>query len=580
MPARHFSETPLTVPQAIARVLVECGIDMTFGVPGGNSMQVYDGLYDYRSEIRSVLVRHESLAGVMAEVYGRLTGKPGVVIGQGLFLLSNALLGVLEARLGSSPVLLLTDLTDGAPFSQHAPYQSGTGEYGTWDARASFAGAVKAVFESHDAVQAVQQTQMAVKHAVAGQAGPVALLYHSSALKGTIGPGQAPHVYATGGYLTAAARQSADHTEIERVAALLAAARQPVIIAGNGVRISRATDELRRLSEALGAPVVTTATGKGVFAENHSLALGVFGTFGLPAANAFIAAADVVLAVGTKLAPSDTAFENTALIDPRRQTLIQIDIEPRNAAWTYPCDRVLIGDAAAVLAQLSQAALSPGRLDAAAVLQARSAAVRAVRAEHGYFDEPDYAAAQSPLLPQRIVTELIKASAPDAMVTCDAGENRLFMTRFFQTRSAGGFLSPAATGGMGYAIPAALACKLLHPQRQAIAVCGDGGFGMSMNGLLTAKEENIPIVVVVMNNNALGWVKHFQRGREIASEFPCMSAAPIAQAMGCAGFRAETAAQLAAALKEALACGRPAVVDVAAALDISYRDILSPLAAV
>jgi acetolactate synthase-1/2/3 large subunit len=393
-----------------------------------------------------------------------------------------------------------------------------------------------------------------------------------------IGPGKAPHVYATEGYLAGTAPQRMDGPEIERVAAQLAAARQPVIIAGNGVRIGRAYEELRRLSETAGVPVATTATGKGVFAETHPLALGVFGTFGLPAANAFIAAADVVLAVGTKLAPSDTAFENTALIDPRRQTLIQVDIEPRNAAWTYPCDRALIGDAAVLLDQLDRAARTSGRFDAA-VLKDRTEAVRAVRAQHGYFDEPQYAAEQSPLLPQRMVAELIRASAPDAMVTCDAGENRLFMTRFFQTRSAGAFLSPAATGGMGYAIPAALACKLLHPQRQAIAVCGDGGFGMSMNGLLTAKEENLPIVVVVMNNNALGWVKHFQRGREIASEFPPMNSALIAQAMGCAGFRAETAVQLASALREALACGRPAVIDAAAALDVSYRDILSPLAA-
>ena len=577
MPTRNFVENPLTVPQSIARVLVECGIDMTFGVPGGNSMQIYDGLYDYRAKIRSILVRHESLAGVMAEVYGRLTGKPGVVVGQGLFLLSNALLGVLEARLGSSPMLLLTDVTDGAPYSQHAPYQSGTGEYGTWDARASFSGAVKAVFESHSAVQAVQHTQLAVKHATAGQAGPVALLYHSTALKGTIGPAEEPRVYATQGYLSRPVHP-VDALEVERVAEKLAAARQPVIIAGNGVRASRAYDALRRLAETAGAPVATTASGKGVFAEDHPLALGVFGTFGLPAANAFIAAADLILAVGTKLAPSDTAFENTALIDPRRQVLVQVDLEPRNAAWTFPCDHVLIGDAAAVLAQLSQAALSSGRFEGA-VVGNRARAVQSARAEHGYFDEPEYAGAQTPLLPQRIVAEIMKAAAPTAMVTCDAGENRLFMTRFYQTRSADSFLSPAATGGMGYAIPAAMACKLLHPDRQAIAVCGDGGFGMSMNGLLTAREENIPIVVVVMNNNALGWVKHFQQGREIASEFPALNCAPIARAMGCAGFRAQTAAELASALKEALASGQPAVVDVAAALDVSYRDILSPLAA-
>jgi acetolactate synthase I/II/III large subunit len=183
------------------------------------------------------------------------------------------------------------------------------------------------------------------------------------------------------------------------------------------------------------------------------------------------------------------------------------------------------------------------------------------------------------LLPQRIVAGIMKAAPADAMVTCDAGENRLFMTRFFQTRSAQSFLSPDATGGMGYAIPAALACKLINPERQAVAVCGDGVFAMSMNGLLTAREENIPIVVVVMNNNALGWVKHFQQEREIASKFPDMNCARIAEAMGCAGSRAKTPERFALALKEALACGKPAVVDVATALDVSYRDILSPLAA-
>jgi acetolactate synthase-1/2/3 large subunit len=468
-------------------------------------------------------------------------------------------------------MLLLTDLTDGAPFSQHAPYQCGTGEYGTWDARTSFSGTAKAVFESHNAVQAVQHTQMAVKHAVSGQAGPVALLYHSTALKGMLNLEESPQVYATEGYLVRQQHQ-VDVQEVERIVEKLGAARRPVIIAGNGVRISQAYKELRQLAETVGAAVATTASGKGVFAEDHPLALGVFGTFGLPAANAFIAGADAILALGTKLAPSDTAFENTALIDPRRQILIQIDVEPRNAAWTYPCDFALIGDAADLLDHLCRTAAASGKFGAV-VVEARINALRAARSQHGYFDEPEYAAPQAPLLPQRIVAEIMKA-AP-----ADAGENRLFMTRFFQTRSGQSFLSPAATGGMGYAIPAAIACKLINPDRQALAVCGDGGFAMSMNGLLTAREENIPIVVVVMNNNALGWVKHFQQEREIASKFPAMNCARIAEAMGCAGFRAQTPERFAFALQEALACGKPAVVDVATALDVSYRDILSPLAA-
>ncbi len=201
MPAKRFSSVPLKVPQAIVKVLQECRIDMIFGVPGGNSMQIYDGLYDYRDEIRPILVRHEALAGVMAEVYGRLTGKPGVAIGQGLFMLSNALLGVLEAKLGSSPMLILADLTDGAPFSQHAPYQSGTGEYGNWDARASFAGVAKAVFESHLPAQAIQHTQLAIKHATSGRNGPVVVLYHSHALSGFLDNESVPQTFSTQNYL-------------------------------------------------------------------------------------------------------------------------------------------------------------------------------------------------------------------------------------------------------------------------------------------------------------------------------------------------------------------------------------------
>jgi acetolactate synthase-1/2/3 large subunit len=130
----------VSVPEAIARVLEETGIDMVFGMPGGNMLLLFDALHDHRSTIRTVLVRQESLAGIMAEVYGRLTGKPGVAIGQGAFILSYAVLGTLEAYLGSSPMLLMADLTDAAPFSHHAPYQAGTGEYRTWNARQSFAG--------------------------------------------------------------------------------------------------------------------------------------------------------------------------------------------------------------------------------------------------------------------------------------------------------------------------------------------------------------------------------------------------------------------------------------------------------
>jgi len=162
------------------------------------------------------------------------------------------------------------------------------------------------------------------------------------------------------------------------------------------------------------------------------------------------------------------------------------------------------------------------------------------------------------------------------MITCDAGENRLFMVHYFQTKAAGTMLMPGI-GAMGYAVPAALAASLVFPDRQVIAVTGDGGFSMAINGLMTARDENIPIVVVILNNSALGWVKHGQGNRPIASSFAEMNFAEIAMAMGCNGIRVEKPDELADALKQALASDKPTVVDVVTSFKQSFRDVTSPL---
>jgi acetolactate synthase-1/2/3 large subunit len=180
-------------------------------------------------------------------------------------------------------------------------------------------------------------------------------------------------------------------------------------------------------------------------------------------------------------------------------------------------------------------------------------------------------------MPQRLIKELHRALPDDAIVTCDAGENRLFMLHYFQTKAGMEYLQPAGVGGMGYAIPAALAAKLVHPTRTAVAVCGDGGFSIAMNGLLTAIEEQIPIVVVVFDNAMLGWVRHGQDERPIASGFGKFDYAAIAQAMGCFGVRVETPTDLPGALEQALSAGRPAVVDVVTSTRLTFRDVTSPL---
>ena len=571
MPVERMLTEEEPAADLIGRVLQEAGIEFVFGISGGHTGRIVSGLRKYQNSVRMVLVREESLAGVMAEVYGRLTRRPGVMIGQGPWVLGNGLIGTMEAFLSSSPMLLLTDFSDATRFHLHAPYQQATGDYGSWDARRAFSGVTKQVMQAHEPIAAVQATQLAIKHALAGQPGPVAVLFDQESLAGTVAPDSRPGLYPTRYYLPPAP-PAADAARVSAAAEALLAANRPVIIAGNGVRIAQAYDQLQVLAEAAGLPVVTTAAGKGCFAETHALALGVFGTFGTAAANEIVSEADLVLAVGTKLGPSDTAWENRDLLDPTRQTFIQVDIEPKNASWTFPAEHVLLGDAARVLEQLREAV----RPKAIGRRESGERRVAAAREEKGYFNSPGYFADDAPMLPQRAIGELMRTLPDNAIVTCDAGENRIMMTHFYQTKQAGGFLQAAGSGPMGFAIPAALAAKLVYPDRPVVAVCGDGGFAMTMNGLMTGIEQDIPIITVVFNNRALGWVLH--GGGPFAAEFADFDHAAIARAMGCNGVRVTDPAALAPALREAMTARVPTVIDVRTSLAQSFADITSPLA--
>src|SRR5258708_2120304 len=342
----------------VARVLAEAGIEYVFGISGGHTGRIVSGLSQVQNQVRMVTVREESLGGVMAEIYGRLTRRPGVLLGQGPWVLGNGLIGTLEAHLSGSPMLLLTDFSDAPRFSLHAPYQQATGDYGSWDARRAFGGVTKQVMQAQDPTAAVQATQLAIKHAMAGQPGPVAVLFSHDALAGTVAPDSQPVLYPTRFYLPPAP-PPADPALIAAAADRILKAERPVIIAGNGLRISQGYEQLRELAELAGLPVATTAAGKGCFPETHPLALGVFGTYGTAAANACLGEADLVLVVGSKLSPSDTAWENPKLLDPTRQIFVHIDIEPRHASWNFPAETVVLGDAAVILRQRGDAGRAP-----------------------------------------------------------------------------------------------------------------------------------------------------------------------------------------------------------------------------
>ena len=569
----------IDVPHALVRVLEEAGIEFVFGMPGGDTGRIFDALYD-SSSIKTILVRHEQTGSVMAEMYGRVTGKPGVVMGQGIFLACNALFGPLEAVKGASPMLVLGDFTDMAPFMHHAPYQAGTGEHGNHDLRNLFASVTKYTAAVWEPKQAVQTLQLAIKHATSGSPGPVAIVFSSRSLAGTVKTGRPPRLLPTARYLAHGVTRPAA-ADVARVAETLLGAGSPVIIAGNGVHASRAWAPLARLAQIAGIPVATTATGKSAMAETHPLALGVFGNWGQAVANEVVAGADTVLVVGSRLSPTDTCFENPELLDADRQTFVQIDVEPLQIGRHYPVSAAIVADAREALEALSaevEARLTPAHREKA---RRRGAHLAELKGLHRYFGEPEQRSADVPLRPERVISELAARLGERALVTMDAGANRLYMTHYFQSRGAGTVYQPSSIGGMGYALPAALGAKLAAPDRDCVAVCGDGGFAMTMNALLTAAQHRIPVTTVVLNNGVLGWVKDGQRrrgNRFIASELGKLDYARMAHSMGCRGVRVESLAELEKALDGVRDAQEPVVIDVVTTEHAPFWTVQSPLA--
>lgn len=557
----------LTGAQAVAQVIAAQAAPVVFGMPGGYTMHIYDALYPLKDRVETRLVRQESVATVMAEAQGRLTGSPAFVIAQGAWVLGNAGIGIMEAHLGASPVVLLIDATDGGSYSHLGPYQAGFGGYGAYDLPAAMAAITKRTFVATDPTQALQMTQLAVKHATAGEPGPVAVIFHSRSLFDRIDPAVQPPSYLDRSYQSPPPPSPAEES-VRAAADLIRASKRPVIISGNGIRLGKAESALEQFAGASGIPVATTPAGKGTFPEDADLAVGVIGAFGHDSANDVVGEADLIIAIGTKLGATDTANANKKLIDLKRQRLIQIDVETLNLSWTFPADTTILGDAKKALVQLGEALqgyISDGVERAGAAKSAR-----------GYFDRP-FSSPPGQLSGRDVIRTLSESLPPDAVVTCDAGENRLFVLRDFQSKRGGTVLQPNGGGGMGYAIPSAMAAALNSNGRSAVAVCGDGGFSMSLHALLSAVELGLKLTVVVLDNRVLGWVYNGQRGRVIASEFKDFDLAGIAGAMGTYAKKVDTLEGLRESLREAGANPGVSVIVASTTPKDRYQDIMSAL---
>ena len=544
--------------ELIVKALEEGGVDHVFGIPGGGTGQIYGSLYGLEGRIRTILTRHEQTAAIMADAYGRATGKPAAIMGQGVFMGSNAAFGIMEAFTSSSPMIVLTDTSDGG-VGQHPANQSGAGEYGSIDLLNIFRSMTKYTTMATTPKEAVLGTQLAVKHATTGRPGPACVLMRSAAIGGEVDLESPPFIHSTAGYLNVSQPQASPQ-DIEKAVEILRGSERPVMVAGNGVHMAKAHGLIKELAGLWGMPIATSYKGKSAIEETHPLALGMVGVYGQNTANAVVGEADTLLVVGAKLSPQDTVRERPHVFDPQRQTIIQIDIEPRNLGWTFPVEMGLVGDAGAILSQLVEG--TKGSAPCQEVVRERLQEVQQRKQTHAYYQDPAMLQDSSPVLPQRLVRLLQDTVDPATLIALDAGNNRTWMCHLYQSQRPGTFFCPGGIAGMGWSLPASLALKLVHPEVPVLSVTGDGGFMMSVHALSTALQYDLPVVCVVMNDSALGMVRHHQGNQRIASEFVQTDNAAIARGFGAYGVQVDNAQDVPAAVREAFASGRPAVVDV------------------
>lgn len=553
--------------------LVSLGIDHIFTIPGGATIPLINEFQRVRDRIRVVLTRNEQAASTMANAYGRLTGKPGVFIAQGPYAASLGLFGALESYTGSAPMLILCDITDYGAFSLHYPAQSGSGEPGTFDLKNILKATCKYVATPQTPEDVVQAVQQGVKYSMNGRPGPSAVIFRSSNFSKPLDPETYPKLYSGDSYMNIK-RAQADPNGISDALHLIRDANSPVILAGNGIHVSKAYSQLREFAEMIGVPVATSNMGKGSIDETHALSVGVSGSFGHPLANSVIQEADLLIVFGCRLKPQDTCFENPEIIDPGRQKIIQVDCEPENIGCNFPVNIGLCGDLNLVLEQFLTAARQFDWNEK----KFRVEKILSQKVALNHFDDTLLRSEEQPILPQRLVNEIRTNIPKDALVMADAGNNRFWMMRYFPAKE-GAYFGPGGTLSMSYAPAAAVVAKMLFPQRPCLAVAGDGGFMLQAHILSTVIQYETPVVFIIFNNSTLGMVWESQGQNPVASVFSDTNFAEIAKGFGVDGRRVEHCEELGPAISEAFSYERPYVLDVVVSnKEKIYEKLFSPKA--
>jgi acetolactate synthase-1/2/3 large subunit len=564
--------TRLTGAQILVEYLVRQGVPFAAGIPGHGCWAITDALLDRQDAIRTIQVMHEQSAVHVADGYFRATGKPMLAftsIGPGAM---NTLVGMGTAYVDSTAVALAT----GSPHT----YMRGHGLFQEFERRHHadnprvFEPVVKEWWQPSRVDDLPFVLHRAWNAMVSGRPGPI-LLDLPMDVQAEAADVRIPDPETR----EARGRVRPATDDVERAAAALRSAQRPVIVAGGGAVLAEAWDQVTALAERLGAPVMTTWNGKGAIDETHELAGQTIGDTASTCGNALCASADVLVSVGNRFTDwSASSYRKgvTFAIPPTR--LVQVDIDPREIGKNYPVEVGLVGDAQAALTDLL-AALGAG--GGPAVYRETPYFAEIQRLKAAWFEQVEIKSGSdaTPMTMARAVREVQRATTDDAIVVTGAGLPQGMVKQRWVTRRPRTHLTSGGFSTMGFTLPAAIGAQLARPERQVLAVCGDGDFLQTMQELQSAVLAATPVCTVVLDNS--GWIsiKGGQEtffGRSAWTDFltPDGSTyspdfAAIGRAFGIHSELATAPDDVQPAVERALASGGPSLVHVKVDRDLA-----------
>ncbi|MBX5473662.1 MAG: biosynthetic-type acetolactate synthase large subunit [Thermoleophilia bacterium] len=536
----------MTGADAILRALEAEGVEVVFGLPGGSILPLYDAMAR-GTTVRHVLARHEQGAGHMAEGYARASGRVGVAIATSGPGATNLVTPIADAWMDSTPLVCIT--------GQVRSSLIGTDAFQECDITGITIPIVKHSWLVQDVEELPHVLKAAFHVARTGRCGPVLVDVPRDVQEAELDFSYPDEVSLPGWKPP----RRGNSRQIAAAAQAVAAAERPILYVGGGVVNADATAELRALAETARIPVVTTLMAKGAFPESHELHAGSPGMHGPKWSNWALNKADVIVAVGARFDDRVTgkvsAFAPGALV-------VHLDIDAAEISKIRHADVPVVGPLKPVLAELARelgARALPGRTDAwlAQIAQWREQFPLRYGRDGGQ------------LKPQRVLETLrdLTAGRDDVVWTTGVGQHQMWAMQYLECDRPRSFITSGGLGTMGYGVPAAIGAKAARPDATVVCVDGDGCFQMTSQELATAVLEELPIVVVIVNNGYLGMVRQWQdmffeeRFSQIHLTHAVPDYAQLARAYGAVGLTVESEEELEGALAEALACGRTAVVD-------------------